>query len=160
MIKRFYLFKISVANIHTQEMTFANRHLLNTFSQDSRNWRAVASAVRRGDAATCAGYASDCRGRGIWRKAPLRRSRPARLGRAKSAETGETATLILRDLRATAVTAIRMGGEAAPVLSVTRDGPDMLITLECARGQLTPEAALELISGFAGQLSEPLRHLL
>lgn len=82
------------------------------------------------------------------------------LGRAKSAETGETATLILRDLRATAVTAIRMGGEAAPVLSVTRDGPDMLITLECARGQLTPEAALELISGFAGQLSEPLRHLL
>jgi len=81
------------------------------------------------------------------------------LGRAKSAETGQ-ATLILRDLRATAVTAIGMGGEAAPVLSVTRDGPDMLITLECAPGQLTPEAALALISGFAGQLSEPLRHLL
>ena len=82
------------------------------------------------------------------------------LGRAKSAETGEAPTLILRDLRATAVTAIRMGGEAAPVLSVTRDGPDMLITLECAPGQLTPGAALELISGFAGQLSEPLCHLL
>lgn len=82
------------------------------------------------------------------------------LGRAKSTEPDESPTLILRDLRGTAVTAIRMGGEAAPVLSVTRDGPDMLITLECAPGQLTPEAALELISGFAGQLSEPLRHLL
>ena len=82
------------------------------------------------------------------------------LGRAKSAGTAGDAALILRDLRGTAVTAIRMGGEAAPVLSVTSDGPDMLITLECAPGQLTPEAALELISGFAGQLSEPLRHLL
>jgi pyruvate/2-oxoglutarate dehydrogenase complex dihydrolipoamide acyltransferase (E2) component len=82
------------------------------------------------------------------------------LGRAKSTEPTESPTLILRDLRGTAVTAIRMGGEAAPVLSVTRDGPDMLITLECAPGQLTPEAAVELISGFAGQLSEPLRHLL
>jgi pyruvate/2-oxoglutarate dehydrogenase complex dihydrolipoamide acyltransferase (E2) component len=87
---------------------------------------------------------------------------PDRLGpgRAKSTEPDESPTLILRDLRGTAVTAIRMGGEAAPVLSVTRDGPDMLITLECAPGQLTPEAAVELISGFAGQLSEPLRHLL
>jgi pyruvate/2-oxoglutarate dehydrogenase complex dihydrolipoamide acyltransferase (E2) component len=82
------------------------------------------------------------------------------LGRAKSAETGLAATLILRDLRATAVTAIRMGEEVAPVLSVTRDGPDMLITLECAPVQLTPEAAVALISGFAGQLYEPLRHLL
>lgn len=82
------------------------------------------------------------------------------LGRAKSAEPDGSPTLILRDLRGTAVTAIGMGGEAAPVLSVTRNGPDMMITLECAPGQLTPEAALELISGFAGQLSEPLRHLL
>jgi pyruvate/2-oxoglutarate dehydrogenase complex dihydrolipoamide acyltransferase (E2) component len=82
------------------------------------------------------------------------------LGRGNSVETGESATLILRDLRGTAVSAIRMGGEAAPVLSITCDGPDMLITLECAPGQLPPETALTLISGFAGQLSEPLRHLL
>ena len=88
---------------------------------------------------------------------------PDRLGlgaREKRRDAGSPPRSILRDLRATAVTAIRIGGEAAPVLSVTRDGPDMLITLECAPGQLTPEAALELISGFAGQLSEPLRHLL
>ena len=44
------------------------------------------------------------------------------LGRAKSVETAEPATLILRDLRHTAVTAIRIGGETAPALSVTRDG--------------------------------------
>ena len=83
------------------------------------------------------------------------------LGRAKSvAETEEAATMILRDMRGTAVTAIRMGGEAAPVLSVMGDGLEMLITLECAPSQLTPEAAVELICGFAGRLSEPLRHLL
>jgi hypothetical protein len=82
------------------------------------------------------------------------------LGRANSAETGGGATLILRDLRSAKVTAIELGGEAAPVLSVMRDDSGMLITLECTTGQLTAEAALGLISGFAGQLSEPLRYLL
>ncbi len=87
---------------------------------------------------------------------------PDRLGlaRAKPAEPSQAPVLILRDLRGTGVTALRMGADAAPVLSVTRDGPDLLVTLECAPGQLTPEAALALISGFAGQLAEPLRHLL
>ncbi len=82
------------------------------------------------------------------------------LGRAKAAEPSQAPALILRDLRATGITALRMGVEAAPVLSVIRDGPDMLVTLECAPGHLKPEAAVDLISGFAGQLAEPLRHLL
>jgi pyruvate/2-oxoglutarate dehydrogenase complex dihydrolipoamide acyltransferase (E2) component len=82
------------------------------------------------------------------------------LGRAKTAEPGQAPALILRDLRGTGVAALRMGAEAAPALSVTRDGPDMLVTLECAPGQLQPEAAVDLISEFAGQLAEPLRHLL
>lgn len=85
--------------------------------------------------------------------------RPA-LGRAKAAEPGRAPSLILRDLSGTAITALWMGVEAAPVLSVTREGPDMLVTLECAPGQLQPEGAIDLISGFAGQLAEPLRHLL
>ncbi len=85
--------------------------------------------------------------------------RPA-LGRAKAGEPGNAPSLILRDLSGTAITALWMGVEAAPVLSVTRDGADMLVTLECAPGQLQPEGAIDLISGFAGQLAEPLRHLL
>ncbi len=82
------------------------------------------------------------------------------LGRAAVAEPGQAPALILRDLRATSIAALWMGSEAAPVLSVTRDGADMLVTLECAPDQLKPEAAVDLISGFAGQLAEPLRHLL
>jgi pyruvate/2-oxoglutarate dehydrogenase complex dihydrolipoamide acyltransferase (E2) component len=82
------------------------------------------------------------------------------LGRANDAEMEEGASLILRDLRSAAVTAVELGGEDAPVLSVMREGPEMLITLEYTPGQLTAAAAIGLISGFAGQLSEPLRHLL
>lgn len=82
------------------------------------------------------------------------------LGLAKTAEPSEAPALILRDLRGTAISALRLGAEAAPALSVSCDGLDMIITLECAPGQLPPEAAVELISGFAGRLAEPLRHLL
>ena len=82
------------------------------------------------------------------------------LGGAKPAKSSEAPALILRDLRATALAALRMGAEAAPVLSVMRDGPDLLVTLECAPEQLQAEAAVALISEFAGQLAEPLRHLL
>ena len=82
------------------------------------------------------------------------------LGLAKAAEPADAPALILRDLRGTGVTTLRIGAEAAPTLSVSRDGPEILITLECAPDQLQPEAAVELISGFAGRLAEPLRHLL
>jgi pyruvate/2-oxoglutarate dehydrogenase complex dihydrolipoamide acyltransferase (E2) component len=82
------------------------------------------------------------------------------LGLAKTAEPSAPPALILRDLRGTGVATLRIGAEAAPALSVSREGPDMLITLECAPGQLQPKAAVELISGFAGRLAEPLRHLL
>ncbi len=82
------------------------------------------------------------------------------LGLAKAAEPADAPALILRDLRGTGVTALRIGAEATPTLSVSRDGPEILITLECAPDQLQPEAAVDLISGFAGRLAEPLRHLL
>jgi len=82
------------------------------------------------------------------------------LGSAKPTESSQAPALVLRDLRGTGIAALRMGAEAVPVLSVMRDGPDLLVTLECAPGQLKPEAAIELISQFAGRLAEPLRHLL
>jgi hypothetical protein len=67
---------------------------------------------------------------------------------------------VLRDLRGAAVTDLSLGAEAAPTLSVMRRGVETFITLECAPAQLRPEAAIELISEFAGRLAEPLRHLL
>ncbi|MGC2787906.1 MAG: biotin/lipoyl-containing protein [Roseiarcus sp.] len=84
----------------------------------------------------------------------------AGLGSAKPVDTPANPVLVLRDLRGAAVTDLSLGAEAAPTLSVMRRGVETFITLECAPAQLRPEAAIELISEFAGRLAEPLRHLL
>ena len=82
------------------------------------------------------------------------------LGSAKAVDTPVNPALVLRDLRGAAVTDLSLGAEAAPTLSVMRRSVETFITLECAPAQLRPEAAIELISEFAGRLAEPLRHLL
>ncbi|MDU8911410.1 biotin/lipoyl-containing protein [Aestuariicoccus sp. MJ-SS9] len=71
-----------------------------------------------------------------------------------------TPDLVVRDLRLSRITGLRLGAEAAPVLSLTSTGSGVALTLECAPGQLRPEDALSLISDFAGRLEQPLRHLL
>ena len=68
--------------------------------------------------------------------------------------------LILRDLTATAITAISLGGSTAPILTLTNDGESHVITLEFTAYQLSDQAAIALISGFADRLSDPLRQLL
>ncbi len=75
-------------------------------------------------------------------------------------DTGAAPSLILRDLTGTRLTSARFGTETAPVLCIGGDGPDLSITLECAAGVLSPEAAIDLITRFAGRLEQPLRHLL
>ncbi len=69
-------------------------------------------------------------------------------------------TLILRDLRATAVESVAIGAEALPVITITRQGTGLSITLECGPGQMDGPAAIALLDAFAGRLREPLRHLL
>ncbi|WP_163849136.1 biotin/lipoyl-containing protein [Pseudooceanicola aestuarii] len=73
--------------------------------------------------------------------------------------------LRLRDLRGTAVRQVQMGAEDMPVLTLTggtagEDGAPLSITLECGADQLSPPAALALLSNFAGRIGDPLRHLL
>jgi pyruvate/2-oxoglutarate dehydrogenase complex dihydrolipoamide acyltransferase (E2) component len=75
-------------------------------------------------------------------------------------DAGAAPSLILRDLTGTRLTSARFGTETAPVLCIGGDGPDLSITLECAAGVLSPEAAIDLITRFAGRLEQPLRHLL
>ena len=75
-------------------------------------------------------------------------------------DTGAAPSLILRDLTGTRLSSARFGTETAPVLCIGGDGPDLSITLECAAGVLSPEAAIDLITRFAGRLEQPLRHLL
>jgi hypothetical protein len=82
------------------------------------------------------------------------------LGSAKAVDTPANPALVLRDLRGAAVTDLSLGAEAAPTLSVMRRDVETFITVECAPAQLRPEAAIELMSEFAGRLAEPLRHLL
>lgn len=67
------------------------------------------------------------------------------------------ATLLVRDLTETALTSVRLGAEAMPVLTLTRNNDRIHIGFE---GVLAPEVAIALTDGFARRLAEPLRHLL
>lgn len=82
------------------------------------------------------------------------------LGQTAPEESPGTPGLILRDLRRTAITGVALGTEAAPVLTLARDGEGLSQTLECGPGQLAAGAAVALLSEFAGRLEMPLRHLL
>lgn len=84
---------------------------------------------------------------------------PVSLGAVAPAEEAAF-DLILRDLRDSAITGLRLGPEAAPVLSLLSKGAGLSLTLEAAPGQLSPQAALRLLTDFAGRLSQPLRALL
>jgi pyruvate/2-oxoglutarate dehydrogenase complex dihydrolipoamide acyltransferase (E2) component len=65
--------------------------------------------------------------------------------------------LRLRDLGATAITGLRLGGAAAPALSVSVAGETLRIDYE---GALPPDQAVALLDGFAARLADPTRHLL
>ncbi|MDU8944144.1 biotin/lipoyl-containing protein [Ovoidimarina sediminis] len=114
-----------------------------------------------------AGLAGGCLDRDtvlVAHEAPGRRRlftvpRGAALGAVSEAEEG-TPDLILRDLRLTRLTALTLGAEEAPTLTLTRNGAGVTITLECAAGQLSAPAAVSLLSDVAGRLEQPLRALL
>ena len=75
-------------------------------------------------------------------------------------ETEDAPDLLIRDLRASRITAISLGAEATPVLSLTAKGDTLTLTLEAAAGQMTPDDALSLITNVAGRIEDPLRALL
>ncbi|OWY15510.1 hypothetical protein B6V72_02705 [Thioclava sp. F34-6] len=81
------------------------------------------------------------------------------LGQAPESEEDAPPALLIRDLRGSALQRISLGAEAQPVLTLTGSDP-LTLTLEADPGQLAPETALDLITGFAARLAEPLRHLL
>jgi len=81
------------------------------------------------------------------------------LGGATEVEDGDP-DIVLRDLRLTRVSGLRLGAEAAPTLTLMAFGEGLSLTLECAADQLTAADALALVSDFAGRLEQPLRHLL
>jgi pyruvate dehydrogenase E2 component (dihydrolipoamide acetyltransferase)/2-oxoglutarate dehydrogenase E2 component (dihydrolipoamide succinyltransferase) len=66
----------------------------------------------------------------------------------------------LRDLRFTPITTVQVGAADVPILTLTRHGVGLAITLEYAPSQLDATDAITLISKFAGRMEQPLRHLL
>ncbi|SNY92275.1 pyruvate dehydrogenase E2 component (dihydrolipoamide acetyltransferase) [Cohaesibacter sp. ES.047] len=87
-------------------------------------------------------------------------ARGSQLADITLAEADASPDILLRDLRMSRVTAVELGAEACPVLTLTRFGPGLLITLECAADHLTASEAVSLLSEFAGRVEQPLRHLL
>lgn len=83
-----------------------------------------------------------------------------RLGGAAPAQDEAQPALILRDLTGTRITGVQLGGDPAPVLTITETGEEYALSLDIPPGALTPGAAITLISGLAGRLETPLRHLL
>ncbi|MCC5955133.1 MAG: pyruvate dehydrogenase [Natronohydrobacter sp.] len=74
--------------------------------------------------------------------------------------TDDTAELVLRDLRMSALSGIAMGAEDRPVLTLLARGEGLALVLECTPAQLAPDQAIALLSEFAGRMHDPLRHLL
>ena len=70
------------------------------------------------------------------------------------------ADLRVRDLRLGPITSVQGGSPDIPTLTLTRDGTGLTITLDFAGDQLSDDAAIALVSNFAGQMEQPLRHLL
>jgi pyruvate dehydrogenase E2 component (dihydrolipoamide acetyltransferase)/2-oxoglutarate dehydrogenase E2 component (dihydrolipoamide succinyltransferase) len=83
-------------------------------------------------------------------------------GRALSAiaPTDDAPDLILRDLRDTRVRRVAMGAEDTPALTIMSGQSGLTLTLECGPAQIQPQAAIALITAFAGRMEHPLRHLL
>ncbi len=75
-------------------------------------------------------------------------------------EEGAVPDLLLRDLRSSRIADVALGAEEQPVVTLTRDGTDLVITLEFAPGQLSQAGAVALMEGLSDRIDEPLRHLL
>lgn len=85
---------------------------------------------------------------------------PGPLSGTVPAGADATPDLRLRDLRDSRLASLSLGPEDVPVLTLTRHGDRLTVTLECAATQLDAPGAVALLAGFADRLDSPLRHLL
>jgi pyruvate/2-oxoglutarate dehydrogenase complex dihydrolipoamide acyltransferase (E2) component len=69
-------------------------------------------------------------------------------------------SLVLRDLTQSAIIGMRLPAVSIPTLGLVREGDFYTVTLDFSSDYLSEDVAILLITGFAGRLAEPLRHLL
>jgi hypothetical protein len=53
-----------------------------------------------------------------------------------------------------------MGTDIVPIITITQRRKGVKLTLDCAADQLDAQAAIQLLTNFAGRVEQPLRHLL
>lgn len=82
------------------------------------------------------------------------------LGQVKPADDDLEVDLLVRDLRASRISALQLDAGKCPVISILRQGEDLALVLEWAGDRLTAPQAIDLLSNFAGRMEQPLRHLL
>ncbi len=82
------------------------------------------------------------------------------LGQVKPADDDQEADLLVRDLRASHISALQLDAGKCPVISILRQGEDLALVLEWTGDRLTAPRAIDLLSNFAGRMEQPLRHLL
>ncbi len=82
------------------------------------------------------------------------------LGQVKPADDVQEVDLLVRDLRASRISALQLDAGKCPVISILRQGEDLALVLEWAGDRLTAPRAIDLLSNFAGRMEQPLRHLL
>jgi len=68
--------------------------------------------------------------------------------------------LVLRDLRGTPLRSVSMGAGDVPALTLMDAPGGLNLTLECSAAQMDAQAAIALLTQFAGGMEQPLRHLL
>ncbi len=82
------------------------------------------------------------------------------LGQVKPADDDQEVDLLVRDLRASRISALQLDAGKCPVISILRQGEDLALVLEWTGDRLTAPRAIDLLSNFAGRMEQPLRHLL
>lgn len=82
------------------------------------------------------------------------------LGQVKPADDDQEVDLLVRDLRASRISALQLDAGKCPVISILRQGENLTLVLEWTGDRLTTPQAIALLSNFAGRMEQPLRHLL
>ncbi len=85
---------------------------------------------------------------------------PANRRLSAVSEADDAPDLLLRDLRASALSGVSLGAEDVPVLSILSKGDGLALSFECGPHHMAPAQAIALLSEFAGRMGDPLRHLL
>ena len=85
---------------------------------------------------------------------------PGRLGDVTEIDPDSPPDLCLRDLRLSRISAVELGPEDCPTLTLCADGAGLVVTLECAARSLSAREAVTLLSNFAARMEQPVRHLL